>query len=168
MRYSAIWRRAVITACSLVMAMAATTMCATPKEVKGDSVPSTSTVKKLKPQITCPVQGDPIDKKLFVDYNGERIYVCCKSCLADVQKEPEKFIKKLESMGQGVETIALTSKKESRTTTDTSLQAMKMADDTSSKVVAAGYWTCPMHPEIHTSAAGTCPLCGMILEFKKP
>ncbi|HUT37359.1 MAG TPA: hypothetical protein VNE39_28005, partial [Planctomycetota bacterium] len=29
------------------------------------------------PQTTCPVMGGKIDRKLFVDYEGKRIYVCC-------------------------------------------------------------------------------------------
>ena len=81
---------------------------------KGDSTKNavTSATKKsayaakLKPQTSCPIQGEAIDKKLFVDYKGTRIYVCCEMCIADVKKDPEKAIKKLESLGQGVEKIA--------------------------------------------------------------
>jgi YHS domain-containing protein len=59
----------------------------------------------LVPQTTCPVLGGEIDKNLFVDYKGKRIYVCCAGCINDVKKDPEKYIKKLESMGQSVEII---------------------------------------------------------------
>ena len=61
--------------------------------------------KTIVPQTTCPVTGDPINKKLYVDYKGKRIYVCCESCIDPVKKNPEKYIKKLEAMGQSVETI---------------------------------------------------------------
>ena len=57
------------------------------------------------PQTTCPVMGGKIDKKQFVDYQGKRIYVCCPGCKGTVAKDPEKYIKKLESMGQSVEII---------------------------------------------------------------
>jgi YHS domain-containing protein len=67
---------------------------------------SDSGKKTLVPQTTCPVTGDPINKKLYVDYKGKRIYVCCESCIDPVKKNPEKYIKKLEAMGQSVETIA--------------------------------------------------------------
>src|SRR5437763_13312034 len=30
--------------------------------------------------------------------------------------------------------------------------------------VAAGKYTCPMHPEIIREAPGSCPICGMALE----
>lgn len=29
-------------------------------------------------------------------------------------------------------------------------------------------WTCPMHPEVHRAAAGTCPTCGMPLVDTQP
>lgn len=33
---------------------------------------------------------------------------------------------------------------------------------------AAGSYTCTMHPEIHQSAPGDCPICGMKLVKEKP
>jgi len=66
---------------------------------------SDSGKKTLVPQTTCPVTGDPINKKLYVDYKGKRIYVSCESCIDPVKKSPEKYIKKLEAMGQSVGTI---------------------------------------------------------------
>lgn len=109
----------------------------------------TAHAKQLKPQTTCPVMGDPVSKKLYVDHNGRRIYVCCTSCLAKVKKDPEKYISKLERMGQSVETIG------------------DAAADTSAKAAETGYWTCPMHTEIHEAESGSCPICGMNLVFKK-
>ena len=50
-------------------------------------------------QTTCPVMGNAIDKSLYVDANGKRVYVCCPSCLAKVKKEPAKYITQLESKG---------------------------------------------------------------------
>jgi len=50
----------------------------------------------LKPQTICPVMGNKINKNLYVDYNGKRIYVCCKSCINIVKKNPEKYIKILQ------------------------------------------------------------------------
>jgi len=64
------------------------------------------TAPTLKPQTTCPVMtGQPIDKSLYVDYKGKRIYVCCAGCLKKLKKNPEKYLKKLELMGQEAETI---------------------------------------------------------------
>jgi hypothetical protein len=55
---------------------------------------------EMKAQTTCPVmEGNKVDKSLYVDFEGKRIYVCCKGCLAEVTKEPAKFVKKLEDAG---------------------------------------------------------------------
>ncbi|MBN1984239.1 MAG: hypothetical protein JW795_22115 [Chitinivibrionales bacterium] len=62
--------------------------------------------KALKPQSTCPIMGSSINKKLFVDYNGQRIYVCCAGCLPEVKKNPQAAIKKLQERGEGIETVA--------------------------------------------------------------
>ena len=59
----------------------------------------------LKPQTSCPVTNKVINKKLFIDYKGKRIYVCCPACLEQVKKNPKKYINILAELGQGVETI---------------------------------------------------------------
>jgi YHS domain-containing protein len=63
--------------------------------------------RDLVPQTTCPVMNSPIDKKQYVDFDGKRIYICCEGCRAQVENDPATYIKKLESMGQSVEIIAV-------------------------------------------------------------
>jgi YHS domain-containing protein len=46
-------------------------------------------------QTTCPVSGDKIDKNVFVEYKGKKVYFCCASCKAIFDKDPEKYIAKL-------------------------------------------------------------------------
>jgi hypothetical protein len=55
---------------------------------------------KITPQTTCPVMGGKINKDLYVDHDGKRVYVCCKGCIGTVQKDPEKYIKKLADKGE--------------------------------------------------------------------
>jgi len=55
-----------------------------------------------KPQARCPVMGGPIDKALYVDAKGKRVYLCCAGCEGAVQAEPEKYIKKIEQRGESV------------------------------------------------------------------
>jgi len=52
-----------------------------------------------KPQTVCPVLGGNIDKKVFIDYQGKRIYFCCSGCDAEFRKDPEKYLKKIEAQG---------------------------------------------------------------------
>jgi YHS domain-containing protein len=56
-----------------------------------------------KPQTVCPVLGGNVDKAVYLDYQGKRIYFCCKGCDAEFKKDPEKFIKKLEAQGVTLE-----------------------------------------------------------------
>ncbi len=46
-------------------------------------------------QQTCPVMGEEIDPKVFADYNGQRVYFCCKECIAKFHDNPEKHLQKL-------------------------------------------------------------------------
>ncbi len=56
-------------------------------------------------QTTCPVMGGTINKELYADYKGERIYFCCMACKPQFDKDPEKYIKKMKEMGQEPEKI---------------------------------------------------------------
>lgn len=56
-------------------------------------------------QTTCPVMGGTINKELYADYKGERVYFCCMACPPQFEKDPEKFIKKMKEMGQEPEKI---------------------------------------------------------------
>lgn len=55
--------------------------------------------KQVVLQTTCPVSNEEIDRKLYVEHNGKRIYVCCKKCAKKVNGDPEKYIENLESAG---------------------------------------------------------------------
>ena len=50
-------------------------------------------------QTVCPVLGGNIDKKVYVDYQGKRIYFCCQGCEAEFKKDPEKYMKKIQDQG---------------------------------------------------------------------
>jgi hypothetical protein len=75
-----------------VTALLATAACA------GDAAAATN--QAAKAQTTCPVmKGNPVDRNLFVDAEGKRIYVCCAGCIAKIQKDPKKYIQAMESEG---------------------------------------------------------------------
>ncbi len=46
---------------------------------------------RAKVQVTCPVTGEPVDKKFFVESDGKKVYVCCKGCLGKYQRDPAKY-----------------------------------------------------------------------------
>lgn len=65
--------------------------------------PATTAAPEVKAQTTCPVMGGAIDKKIYVDAEGKRIYLCCNGCVKAVKKEPAKYIKILEDKGVTLE-----------------------------------------------------------------
>ena len=57
--------------------------------------------EKLKPYTlkTCIVSGDKLGEMgepYVYEYKGREIKFCCKGCLKDFNKEPDKYIKKIE------------------------------------------------------------------------
>lgn len=57
--------------------------------------------KKAKPYTptTCIVSGDKLGemgKPVVFEYKGQEIKLCCKDCRKDFDKDPAKYLKKLE------------------------------------------------------------------------
>src|SRR5947207_5709276 len=57
---------------------------------------------KSKPDTltTCPVSGEKLGdmgKPFVFDYQGQEVKLCCKSCKKDFDKDPAKYIKKIEA-----------------------------------------------------------------------
>lgn len=52
----------------------------------------------------CPVMGGKINKEVYTDYNGKRIYFCCAGCDETFQKDPEKYMEKMKKEGVVLET----------------------------------------------------------------
>ena len=52
-----------------------------------------------KEQVNCPVMGGKINKELYADHDGKRVYFCCAMCSDSFKKDPQKYIKKLEDDG---------------------------------------------------------------------
>ena len=47
-------------------------------------------------QTKCPVNGKLIEKNLFVDYQGRRVYFASEKCVDKFSKEPAKYLTKLD------------------------------------------------------------------------
>lgn len=72
----------------------------------GQTAPQASpAAPATKPQTRCPVMGGPIDKSLYVDVKGKRIYLCCAACEDAVRAEPDKYIQQIEKRGEHVEDL---------------------------------------------------------------
>jgi len=42
------------------------------------------------------MKDDKVDPKVTYDYKGQTIGFCCKDCIADFKKDPEKYLKDLK------------------------------------------------------------------------
>ncbi len=51
-------------------------------------------------QTVCPVMGGKINKDVFTEYKGKKVYFCCPGCIAKFKKNPEKYIAKLPQFKQ--------------------------------------------------------------------
>lgn len=52
-----------------------------------------------KAQEVCPVMGGKINKDIYSDYKGMRIYHCCPACVDIFKKDPEKYLQKMKAQG---------------------------------------------------------------------
>ncbi|MBD3317275.1 MAG: hypothetical protein GF344_15925 [Chitinivibrionales bacterium] len=60
---------------------------------------------ELAVQTTCPVMGGEVNKELYVEKDGKRIYVCCEPCKEKVAADFAKYEEKLKEMGQKPEQL---------------------------------------------------------------
>ena len=54
-----------------------------------------STAVATTEQTLCPVMDAPINKDMFVEYEGKKVYFCCGGCEKMFLENPEEYIAKL-------------------------------------------------------------------------
>ncbi len=65
-----------------------------------DSKSASTAGVKPYPLQTCVVSGDKLGEMgppVVLVYNGQEMKFCCKNCVKDFQKEPSKYLTKLET-----------------------------------------------------------------------
>ncbi|MFC1569721.1 hypothetical protein ACFL4L_05765, partial [bacterium] len=50
-------------------------------------------------QTVCPVMGEEINKDVYVDHEGSRVYLCCQACVDAFKKDPDTYLKKMKDAG---------------------------------------------------------------------
>ncbi len=95
-------------------------------------------------QTNCPVMvNNAINKEIFVEYKGKKVYFCCPGCDDKFLADPEKYLALLPQFKEEVENAV----KDQQTQT---------------------IWTCSMHPQIKESKPGKCSICNMnLIELKE-
>jgi YHS domain-containing protein len=84
-----------------ICTLALTVLAAPMAGLAADEAPA----KKLKPYplVTCLVSGEKLGemgKPHVVSHNGQEIKFCCKDCVKSFNKDPEKYLKKLDNHGK--------------------------------------------------------------------
>ena len=46
-------------------------------------------------QTVCPVLSGPVNKSIFTEYQGKKVYFCCAQCLDTFNADPNKYVDKL-------------------------------------------------------------------------
>ncbi len=46
-------------------------------------------------QKMCPIMDAPINKELYTEYKGKKVYFCCPGCKEKFEADPEKYLSKL-------------------------------------------------------------------------
>ena len=70
-------------------------------------------------QTYCPVmKKNPVNKKLYIDVKGYRIYVCCAGCIGKIKADPDKYIKAMQAEGIELEKAPAKEKPELESNSD--------------------------------------------------
>lgn len=64
-----------------------------------------------KMQTQCPISGKAINKDVYVDQDGKRVYFCCPGCPPEFKKDPGKYMKDFEMQGVTLEDAPATGAK---------------------------------------------------------
>lgn len=73
---------------------------ARPSMMTSSGEAETSITAKLGEQTLCPVMDNPINKDVFVEYRGKKVYFCCSGCDDTFLADPETYLPKLPQFQQ--------------------------------------------------------------------
>ncbi len=60
-----------------------------------------------KPQTTCPVSGETLEKgkTASVEMQGQKVYFCCEKCVKTFKADPDKYFEKMAKEGVVAENV---------------------------------------------------------------
>jgi YHS domain-containing protein len=65
------------------------------ESTKESAEPAKEAVTAAIEQTACPVMGGAIDKTVFTEYKGKKVYFCCPGCIEEFKANPEQYVAKL-------------------------------------------------------------------------
>jgi len=54
-----------------------------------------TTMEMAGEQKVCPMTGMAVNKDIYTEYKGKKVYFCSQACKAEFLKDPEKYVSKL-------------------------------------------------------------------------
>ena len=57
-------------------------------------------------QKTCPVMDGAINKDIYTDHEGRRVYFCCAGCVDAFKKDPDTYLAKVDAEIEAAEEAA--------------------------------------------------------------
>lgn len=70
--------------------------------------PTTQPTTRPYPLSTCLISGEKLGgdmgEPVIMQYEGRELRFCCKSCVKEFKKDPEKYLKKLDAAAAGPST----------------------------------------------------------------
>jgi len=96
-----------------LLTLLALTFAAAPLSAQEETKSAPKQTMKVAPtlvaQTTCPISGEELeDHDAYIDYEGHRIYTCCKKCAKKVAKKPEQIALAMYQKGVALENIQTT------------------------------------------------------------
>ena len=52
-------------------------------------------ISRSPEQTDCPIMGMAVDKNVYTEYKGKKVYFCCAGCINTFKEDPEKYMSKL-------------------------------------------------------------------------
>ncbi|MBI3407091.1 MAG: heavy metal translocating P-type ATPase [Planctomycetes bacterium] len=125
----------------------------------------------MERDIVCGMQVDPKTTTLKIEYEGKVFYFCSAGCKRTFESDPTTHVGNASlteaspAVVGGSDTLELADRSVHDPVCGMTISSsMTMRPAVAAPLVRAVEYTCPMHPEIVRSAAGSCPICGMALE----
>lgn len=91
-------RSTILSAVAAILIGAAALVTSAADKPKGPATRPSATQAAKPVNKTCPVEGKDheVDPKVTTVYKGKTVGFCCRDCIDEFNKDPEKFVKKLD------------------------------------------------------------------------
>jgi len=115
---------------------------------------------ELKTDPVCGMKVSPDTAKARLQHRGTTYFFCCIGCRDKFAETPEAYL----TAGPYASAMTVAPTNATVTGTITQSKTVATASRNVGTAVHAVEYICPMDPEVHETASGACPICGMALE----